>query len=114
MTAYSNELKTRLLGVDNKLIAEYGAVSKQVAREMVKGGVECTGSQVAVSVTGIAGPDGGTEEKPVGTVYFAVSLNGTITDYHFTFSGNRKEIQEITAQTALDLVRNTLAKHTEE
>lgn len=115
VTAYSNELKSKLLDVDKKLLAEYGAVSSSVARAMVKGVTECTGSQVAVSVTGIAGPTGGTEDKPVGTVFFAVSVNGIITEHRFTFSGNRKEIQEITAQTALDLVRNTLAKkHTKE
>lgn len=114
ITAYSNDLKEKLLGVDNGLLAEYGAVSDHVARSMAEGVAACTGSQVAVSVTGIAGPTGGTEEKPVGTVYFAVALNGKITDHHCIFSGNRKEIQEITAQTALDLVRKNLLKHTEE
>jgi nicotinamide-nucleotide amidase len=111
VVAYSNELKQKFLAVDNGLIAEYGAVSVPVARAMVEGIAASTAARVAVSVTGIAGPSGGTEEKPVGTVFYGVFVNGTVTDHHFTFSGSRKEIQEITAQTALDLVRRTLLKH---
>jgi nicotinamide-nucleotide amidase len=109
--AYSNELKQQLLAVDIGLIAEYGAVNAPVARAMAEGVAACTASQVAVSITGIAGPTGGTEDKPVGTVFFGVFDNGKVTEHHFTFSGSRREIQEITAQTALDLVRRTLLKH---
>ena len=111
VVTYSNELKQQLLAVDNGLIAEYGAVSIPVARAMVEGVAACTASKVAISVTGIAGPTGGTEEKPVGTVFFGIFVNGTISEHHFTFSGSRREIQEITAQTALDLVRRTLLNH---
>ena len=111
VVSYSNELKQKLLAVDNGLIAEYGAVSVPVARAMVIGVAHCTASQVAVSVTGIAGPTGGTEDKPVGTVFFGIFVNNTVTEHHFTFSGSRREIQEITAQTALDLVRRTLLNH---
>jgi nicotinamide-nucleotide amidase len=107
-------VKQRLLAVDNGLIAEYGAVSVPVARAMVEGVATCMASQVAVSVTGIAGPGGGTEDKPVGSVFFGVFDNGTVTDHHYRFSGSRREIQEITAQTALDLVRRTLLKQKEE
>ena len=110
ITAYSNQLKEKLLAVDNRLIAEYGAVSVPVARAMAKGASVCTGSQISVSVTGIAGPTGGSDDKPVGTVFFGVSVNDEVTDHHFTFSGNRREIQEITAQTALDLVRQALMR----
>ncbi len=108
--AYSNELKHRLLAVDNALIAEYGAVSIPVARKMAEGVAATTSSRVAVSVTGVAGPTGGTGEKPVGTVFFGVFVDGEVSDYQRSFSGSRKEIQEITAQTALDLVRRTLLK----
>ncbi|HER63228.1 MAG TPA: nicotinamide-nucleotide amidohydrolase family protein [Desulfobacteraceae bacterium] len=111
VVAYSNDLKQKLLAVDNKLIAEYGAVSAPVARAMVQGIAACSATPIAVSVTGIAGPSGGTEEKPVGTVFFGIFANGGITDHHFTFSGSRREIQEITAQTALDLVRRSLLMH---
>ena len=114
VVAYSNAVKQRLLAVDNGLIAEYGAVSVPVARAMVQGVAACMSSPVAVSVTGIAGPGGGTEDKPVGSVFFGVFDNGTVTDHHYRFSGSRREIQEITAQTALDLVRRTLLKHKEE
>ena len=111
VVTYSNELKHKLLAVDNGLIAEYGAVSVPVARAMVEGVAACTASRVAVSVTGIAGPTGGTEDKPVGTVFFGIFVNDKVTEHHYTFSGNRREIQEITAQTALDLVRRTLLNH---
>jgi nicotinamide-nucleotide amidase len=111
VVAYSNDLKQKLLAVDNTLIAEYGAVSTPVARAMVQGIAASSASQIAVSVTGIAGPSGGTEEKPVGTIFFGVFANNEITDHHFTFSGSRREIQEITAQTALDLVRRSLLTH---
>lgn len=110
MVTYSNALKEKLLAVDSKLIAGHGAVSKQVARAMAAGAAACTGSEVAVSITGIAGPSGGTEEKPVGTVFFGLLINGEATERQYAFSGSRPEIQEITAQTALDLVRRNLLK----
>lgn len=114
VVAYSNAVKEQLLAVDNALIAEYGAVSAPVARAMVEGVAASTATPVAVSITGIAGPGGGTEDKPVGTVFFGIFDNGTVTDHQYRFSGSRREIQEITAQTALDLVRRTLLKHKEE
>jgi len=110
VVAYSNEMKHQLLGVDNDLIAEYGAVSIPVARAMVEGVAVTASSRVAVSVTGIAGPTGGNAEKPVGTVFFGIYIDGEVTDHHRGFTGSRREIQEITAQTALDLVRRTLLK----
>jgi nicotinamide-nucleotide amidase len=108
--AYSNELKERLLGVDPGLLAEFGAVSAPVVRAMADGVRKCTGTEVSVAVTGIAGPGGGTPEKPVGTVYFGLWLNGEVTEYQRLFDGSRRDIQEITAQTALDLVRRALLK----
>lgn len=106
--AYANDLKERLLGVDHHLLAEHGAVSAPVVRAMASGAQSRTGATVSVAVTGIAGPSGGTPEKPVGTVYFGLSVDGEVTDHHRTFNGSRREIQEITAQTALDLVRRAL------
>ncbi|HBI14816.1 MAG TPA: hypothetical protein DDY20_04790 [Desulfobulbaceae bacterium] len=110
--AYANDLKERLLGVDRKLLAGHGAVSEQVARAMAGGVQACTGATVSVSVTGIAGPSGGTPEKPVGTVHFGLCVQGEVTDHRRSFSGSRKEIQEIAAQTALDLVRRALLTKT--
>lgn len=71
------------------------------------------GTKIAVSVTGIAGPGGGTEEKPVGTVYIGLFYKKTVKDTLCHFSGSRKEIQEMTAQTALDMVRRVLLEKTE-
>ncbi len=104
--AYTNELKEQLLGVDNSLLSEYGAVSEPVARSMAEGVAAKTGSDVALSVTGIAGPSGGTDKKPVGTVYMTLFAHGQTTSHRYNFSGSRKEIQEITAQTALNLIRH--------
>ncbi|MHB8811298.1 MAG: CinA family nicotinamide mononucleotide deamidase-related protein [Desulfobulbaceae bacterium] len=108
--AYANDLKERLLGMDHNLLAEHGAVSAPVARAMASGVQACTGATVSVAVTGIAGPSGGTPEKPVGTVYFGLSVDGEVTDHHRIFNGSRREIQEVAAQTALDLVRQALLK----
>lgn len=109
--AYSNELKVQFLGVDKELLTGYGAVSAPVARAMAEGIAAKTGSAVSLSVTGIAGPSGGTEEKPVGTVHIGLVVGGRTSDYQHTFSGSRKDIQEITAQTALNHVRLSLLMH---
>lgn len=106
IVAYSNKLKEHLLGVDSSLLSEYGAVSAQVAESMARGVAKATGSDVSISITGTAGPTGGTDEKPIGTVYMALLAHGQTTGHHFHFSGSRKEIQEITAQSALNLIRH--------
>ena len=106
--AYSNLLKEVMLGVDRELLTNHGAVSGPVARAMAARLADRVGTEVAVSVTGIAGPDGGTEEKPVGTVYIGLYLNNRVQDTLHHFRGDRKEIQTITAQTALDTVRRAL------
>lgn len=106
--AYSNDLKVKLLGVDPNLIAGHGAVSSAVARAMAEGIRSETAADLGLSVTGIAGPTGGTVEKPVGTVFIGLSTTAETMDIHFRFSGSRWQIQEITAVTALDLVRRRL------
>ena len=102
---YSNELKIRFLDVPVTLINEYGAVSREVAEAMVSGIRKSCGTDAAIAVTGIAGPDGGSVEKPVGTVFIALNCR----EYHqveeFSFSGNRKRIQTLTAQHALNMLR---------
>ena len=108
--AYSNALKENLLKVDPELLLEHGAVSGEVAQAMARGIAEGVGAELDLSVTGIAGPGGGTEAKPVGTVYIGLYHHGICSDSRFHFTGDRKQIQEITAQTALDLVRRSFLK----
>ena len=106
--AYSNQLKEILLDVDHALLTSHGAVSGQVARAMAARLAHRTGTTVSLSVTGIAGPGGGTSEKPVGTVYIGLFINNTVDDKLHHFSGGRQHIQQLTAQTALDTVRRAL------
>jgi len=106
--AYSNQLKELLLNVDHQLLESHGAVSGPVARAMSAGLVKSTGCNVAISVTGIAGPGGGTDDKPVGTVYIGLCMNGQASETLHNFCGSRKEIQAMTAQTALNRVRLAL------
>jgi nicotinamide-nucleotide amidase len=108
VVCYSDRLKTELLGVSPQLIAEHGAVSESVARAMAEGTRARLGVDLAVSVTGIAGPTGGTEEKPLGTVWFAIASPGETESRRIIFFGSRREIRERAAQTALFLVNRLL------
>ena len=90
---YSNESKENILGVSKDSLIEYGAVSEAVAKEMALGSLKAYGSDVAASVTGIAGPDGGTSEKPVGTVWMAVTDGVSTIAYENHFTGSRDEIR---------------------
>jgi nicotinamide-nucleotide amidase len=102
---YANEAKTSALGVDATLIANHGAVSEPVARAMAEGALRAAGAHFAVATTGIAGPDGGSAEKPVGTVYVALAERGapTIAQRH-RYPTDRETFKHLTAQTALDLL----------
>ncbi|MBQ9764974.1 MAG: competence/damage-inducible protein A [Lachnospiraceae bacterium] len=107
---YSNEAKGKLLGVSEDTLSEYGAVSAETAKEMAEGGAKVSGADVCVAVTGIAGPEGGTAEKPVGLVYMACSYNGkTVVEKH-NFSGNRQKVRDNSVVKALDLVRRMVAE----
>ena len=100
--SYSNEAKTRLLGVPASLLAEHGAVSEEAACAMALGARAASGTDAAIAVTGIAGPEGGTPEKPVGTIWMAVALgDGGCTARHFSFSGSRDMIRRRTAVAAM-------------
>ncbi len=90
---YANEAKTKILGVKKETLEKYGAVSKQTVYEMASGLYRVSKSNVCVVFSGIAGPDGGTDEKPVGTVFSALSINGEITTYKSLFSGSRDEVR---------------------
>ena len=106
--AYSNALKEKLLGVDPELLARHGAVSSAVAKAMAAGIRSRTNADIGLSVTGIAGPTGGTPEKPVGTVFIGLATTETAIDMHCLFVGDRWQIQELTAVKSLDLVRRLL------
>ena len=98
---YSNDAKVRVLGVDPDTLAEHGAVSPQVARQMATGAVRVFGSDYAVAVTGIAGPGGATETKPVGLVYIAVAHGPRTVVSGFNFGGDRSEVRSSTVREAL-------------
>jgi len=106
--AYSNHLKEILLDVDHDLLKNYGAVSEQVAMAMAARLPARIGANISVSVTGIAGPDGGSEEKPVGTVYIGLFHDNKVQARLHHFSGSRKKIRQMTTCTALDTIRRVL------
>jgi nicotinamide-nucleotide amidase len=109
---YSNAAKTRQLGVDATLLVEKGAVSSEVASAMAKGVRQAAGSDLGLAVTGIAGPDGSTDDKPVGTVFISLAAPDGCWTKRFQFSGSRDEIRTITAWTALDWLRRYLLQRT--
>ena len=108
VVAYSNDLKERLLGVEATTLAEFGAVSRETARAMAIGVREVSGADYGLAVTGIAGPSGGTQEKPVGTVCFGLAWAGGVKDLRVQFRGERWQVQEAAAHQALDMLRLTL------
>jgi nicotinamide-nucleotide amidase len=106
---YANSAKTRLLGVAEDTLRGHGAVSAEVAAEMAEGARRLCEVDVAISVTGIAGPSGGTETKPVGLCYWAVSHPGGTAVRHRVFAGDREEVRLGAAYAALDLLRRIAA-----
>ena len=106
--AYADRVKLDLLGVEEGVLAESGAVSEAVAAGMARGVAELFGTDVGVGVTGIAGPGGGTQEKPVGTVWFAVAAKGHVRTSHGSFSGDREAVRERATQAALLLLYEML------
>lgn len=111
---YSNKAKRRMLGVKKSTLDEHTAVSAEVAGEMAKGARKSCKADVAVSVTGLAGPGGGTEQIPVGTVYIGCDVKGKVTVREYHFSGNRSKIRENAAAAALTLVRDGILSYMNE
>ena len=107
---YSNDAKMKRLGVQAETLEKYGAVSEQTAIEMARGIAETSGADIGVSTTGIAGPDGGSPEKPVGLVYLGLCVKGETTAVELHLSGNRSKVRSRTVVTALDTLRRTLNK----
>ncbi|OBG76987.1 MULTISPECIES: competence/damage-inducible protein A [unclassified Mycobacterium] len=111
VVSYSNEAKAELLGVDPALIEEHGAVSEPVAEAMAAGALQRLGADTAVAITGIAGPGGGTETKPVGTVCFTVRLrDGRADTRTLLLPGNRSDIRERSTTVAMHLLRRLLSQ----
>ena len=102
---YSNKQKRNVIGVKKSTLEKYGAVSEQVAAEMAKGVLEVAKADVAISTTGIAGPGGGTPEKPVGLVYIGCAVKNKVYVEKFNFSGSRNKVRESTVVAALSMVR---------
>ncbi|MBW4936005.1 nicotinamide-nucleotide amidase [Marinobacter sp. F4206] len=106
LVTYSNQAKQELLGVTGKSLEDHGAVSEPVVREMVAGALATTGADVAVAISGVAGPGGGSEEKPVGTVWFAWGNDATSTEAVVEhFSGDRDQVRRQAVLYALQGVR---------
>jgi nicotinamide-nucleotide amidase len=103
--SYANEAKTQMLGVPEALLAEHGAVSPEVAAAMALGARERSGADLAISTTGIAGPDGGSAEKPVGTVWFGLATPRGVTTYHRIFPGSRGDVRQASVDFALALLQ---------
>jgi nicotinamide-nucleotide amidase len=108
VTSYSNESKVKLLGVKEATLQSFGAVSSQTAEEMAAGVRRLIGTDVGISITGIAGPDGGSPEKPVGLCYIGIAIGDNVKAYKNLFNGNRSRIRWNASSKALDLLRREL------
>ncbi|KGH14084.1 CinA family protein [Comamonas thiooxydans] len=101
---YSNEAKTEMLGVPAELIAKHGAVSEEVVRAMAEGAIRHSRAQVSIAVTGIAGPSGGSAEKPVGTVWVGWYCSGALQAMHMHLNGSRSAIRATTVVSSLNVL----------
>jgi PncC family amidohydrolase len=108
--AYSNEIKTALLGVKNETLDTYGAVSRQAALEMARGGRRLLDVDICVSDTGIAGPSGATPEKPVGLFYIGLAARDASLSQKYAFSGNREENKRDATEAALKMLKRYLLR----
>ena len=106
--SYANEAKMKLLGVSAETLAAHGAVSEATACEMASGALKIAGADFALSVTGIAGPDGGTEEKPVGTVFIGLATRRGVTAKRFLNRFDRETFKHVTSQQALEMLRRSI------
>ncbi len=108
---YSNEAKEKLLGVPAEILRQYGAVSSQTAEAMAEGAAKAAGADIGIAVTGIAGPDGGTEDKPVGLVYMSCYCRGKLYTEKNQYTGSRSKIREYSVASALTLLRRAILEH---
>ncbi len=113
VVCYGNQAKMDLLRVAPEVLAEWGAVSPETAQEMARGAQTAFGAHLGLAVTGIAGPSGGSPEKPVGTVYIGLATPQAVEVWHYLFHGSREAIKTLSAQTALDRLRRKLKEPAE-
>ena len=111
LVTYSNRAKRKFTLVKKSTLKDEGAVSAKTAKEMAKGALESTDCDISVSVTGLAGPDGGTKEKPVGLVYIGCAYRDHTKVREFHFNGNRNKIREQSVVAALVLLRDCILEH---
>lgn len=104
IVAYANEAKLDILGVEPRILQENGSVSMECALAMARGAELCFRTEYAISITGVAGPDGGTPDKPVGTVWFGLACRGKVSTFKEHFSGNRTSIRLAAALKGLELI----------
>jgi nicotinamide-nucleotide amidase len=109
VVTYSNEAKMNRLGVRKETLDRVGAVSEETAREMAVGIVKAAGTDVGISVTGIAGPGGGTSEKPVGLVYVGLNIKGDVKVKRFNFDGDRVQVRNKTVTSTLEWLKKELS-----
>lgn len=105
---YCDEAKHSMVGVREATLEKYTAVSAETAKEMALGGAKAANAEACVSVTGLAGPGGGTPEKPVGLVYIGCCVDGKVGVYEYRFLGNRREIREQAVTAALNILKERL------
>ncbi len=108
IVAYHNETKEQLLGVPHELLETHGAVSPEVARAMAEGIARVAGADIGIGITGIAGPTGGSPEKPVGLVYIGVWYKNQVKAFEFRFAGTRAQNRKSAVRNALNLIRKTV------
>ena len=110
LVSYANEVKNEKLGVDKSVLESVGAVSEECARQMALGALKAFCADCAASITGIAGPLGGSAEKPVGTVFIAAAVGNEVTVEHCLFTGDREAVREESVAKALDMLTETIDK----
>ncbi len=108
IVSYSNDAKINVLGVSEQTIIDHGAVSAQTVFEMASFACKKLNTNLGIAVSGIAGPTGGTDAKPVGTVYIGICLNGLTKTYHYIFEGDRQNVRLMTLKTSIELALKTL------
>jgi len=109
VVSYSNEMKMKWLGVNHKTLERYGAVSTETVEEMLNGILRETDADLAVAVSGIAGPGGGTKDKPVGMVYLGVGFRNKRLIEKFVFQGSREDVREKSARKIIEMIHRLLS-----